>query len=51
MSKLAKLRKKEESIVNYLRSEYTIRKRYKLANAFLKNNPQPSLTISEKKRN
>lgn len=48
MSKLAKIKEKEESIVNYLRSEYIIRKKYKFANTFLKNNPQPPLTISEK---
>lgn len=48
MSKLAKFKEKEESIVNYLRSEYIIRKKYKFANTFLKNNPQPPLTISEK---
>ena len=49
MSKLAKFKEKEESIVNYLSSEFIIRKKYKLANTFLKNNPQPPLTISEKK--
>lgn len=48
MSKLAKFKEKEESIVNYLSSEFIIRKKYKLANTFLKNNPQPPLTINEK---
>ena len=49
MSKLAKFKENEESIVNYLSSEFIVRKKYKLANTFLKNNPQPPLTISEKK--
>ena len=48
MSKLAKFKEKEESIVNYLSSEFIVRKKYKLANTFLKNNPQPPLTINEK---
>ena len=48
MSILAKYKEEEESIVNYLRSEYIIRKKYKFANTFLKNNPQPPLTINKK---
>lgn len=48
MSKFSKLKEKEESFVNFLSSEFIIRKRYRLAKKFLKDNPQPKLSQSEK---
>ena len=48
MSKLTKLKSKEELFVNYISREFIIRKRYRLAKKFLKNNPQPQLSSNQK---